>query len=173
MSPDVSAPANDTIAERNGRLAAHELAHLESRSTLLVHIEPAAIALGREEHTVVARDRLGEVRIELDHRPTALELRRAEILEPMLRALHAMQHALRSVGKGHHGVLHGRRKRAGDDGVAREEAGKGVWVRSLPDHAGVAGGEAEETHERVRRADYAGSRGRRADDARGGRDIHA
>src|SRR5262245_41278790 len=42
-----------------------------------------------------------------------------------------------------------------------------------PDDAGVAGGEAVDTHERVRRTDHAGSRGRRADDACDGRDIHA
>src|SRR6516162_2884083 len=55
---NVLAPSNDAVAKGDARLAAHEFAHLEARSTLAVHEEPAP----------------------------APELRRAEILEPVLRA---------------------------------------------------------------------------------------
>src|SRR5262245_56121962 len=59
----------------------------------------AAIALGREEHLIIAAlDHLGEVRIELDHRAPALEFCRAEILEPMLRL--SMQWSTRCVPSG-------------------------------------------------------------------------
>jgi hypothetical protein len=69
--------------------------------------------------------------------------------------------------------MESRRERAGDDRVAREKTRKGVWVGGLPDDAGVGAGEAVDAHERIRRTDHAGSRGRRADNARGGRDVHA
>src|SRR5262249_20744650 len=44
-----------------------------------------------EEYAVVTRDHLGEVCIELYQRLPAPELRRAEILEPVFRALHAIE----------------------------------------------------------------------------------
>jgi hypothetical protein len=66
MTPDVLAPAHDTIRERDARLATHELAHLEAHGALATHIESAAIALRREEYLIVAAlDHLGEVFIEL------------------------------------------------------------------------------------------------------------
>jgi hypothetical protein len=100
VTGDVLAPADDAIGKRNARRAAGKLAHLEARAALAAHVEPATIAARREEDVIVAAlDHLGEVGIELDGRAPARELARAEILEPMLRALHAMQHALRSVGK--------------------------------------------------------------------------
>src|SRR5262249_17492203 len=114
VTPDVLAPAHDTVGERDARLATHKLAHLEAGGAL-ADVEPAAITLGREEYLIVAAlDHLGEVGVELYDRPPALELRRAEILEPRLRALHAMEHALRAVGERHRGVLHGRRENAVD-----------------------------------------------------------
>jgi len=38
MTRDISAPADDSIGERDGRFAAHKLAHLEAHSSLAVHI---------------------------------------------------------------------------------------------------------------------------------------
>jgi hypothetical protein len=69
---------------------------------IALYIKAAAVALGSEEHAVVTGpDRLGEVGVELDHGTAALEPRRAEILEPVLRTLHAMHQAIRAVGKVH------------------------------------------------------------------------
>src|SRR5262249_13163301 len=93
--------------------------------------KPLAIALRREEHAIVATgDHLGEVPVEPDNRAPALQPRRAEILEPMLRALHAIEHALRSVRERHRGGFRAARHRevAEDDDVAREVAGKGIWI---------------------------------------------
>ena len=60
--------------------AACELVHLEGAGALAVHVEPAAIALGRDKHAIVAAlDHFGEVCVELDHDSPTLELRRAEI----------------------------------------------------------------------------------------------
>src|SRR5262249_27600947 len=93
VTADVLAAPDDAIGERDARLAAHELADLEARA-LATDREPAAITLGREEHLIVATlDHFAEVGVELDHRTAALEPRRAEILGPVLRALHAMKHA--------------------------------------------------------------------------------
>src|SRR5262249_40939040 len=92
VRPDVLAPADDTIGECDVPLAAGKLAHLEARRTFALHVKPAAVALGSEEHAIVAAlDHFGEVGIELDHRAPSLELRGAEILEPQLRALHAIE----------------------------------------------------------------------------------
>src|SRR5215469_17646088 len=99
MSVDVLAPADDAIGKRNARFPTHELAHLEVRTALASDVEPAAIALGREEHSIVPLDHLGEVSIELHDCPPARELCRAEILEPMLWALHANEHPLCAVGE--------------------------------------------------------------------------
>src|SRR5262245_27179845 len=44
---NVLAPANDAVGKGDARLAAHELAHLEGRSALAAHEEPAAITLRR------------------------------------------------------------------------------------------------------------------------------
>src|SRR5262249_5186290 len=86
--PDVLSPAD----ECDVRLAAGKLAHLEARRAFALHVKPAAVALGSEEHAIVAAlDHFGEVGIELDHRAPSLELRGAEILEPQLRALHAIE----------------------------------------------------------------------------------
>src|SRR5262249_31816009 len=82
-----------------------QLAHLELGGGLAPHEEPAAITLGCEEHTIVARDHHGEARIELYHGTSALELRGAEILEPELRALHAIEQPPRAVGEWHRGAF--------------------------------------------------------------------
>src|SRR5215471_17452898 len=114
--PDVLAPADDPIGERDIGRAARKLAYLEARGALAANIEPAAFALTRDENAIVA----------------ALELRRAEILEPKLRAFHAIERALRSVGKRHRGALRAvHREVAGDDDVALEKAGEGIWVGGL------------------------------------------
>jgi hypothetical protein len=53
-----------------------------------------------KEHAIVAAlDHFAEVGVELDDGAPALELRRAAIFKPMLRALHAMEHALGAIGK--------------------------------------------------------------------------
>src|SRR5262249_3256944 len=134
-----------------------------------------AVALGSEEHAIVAAlDHFGEVGIELDHRAPSLELRGAEILEPQLRALHAIERALRAVRKRHRRALCAHHRQiAGNDHVALEKAGKGVWVGGFTDDACVAAGETVDAHERVRRADQAGALAGGADDAGDGRDIHA
>src|SRR5215472_10905444 len=95
---------------------------IEARGALAANIEPAAFALTRDENAIVAAlDHFGEVGVDLDHRAPALELRRAEILEPKLRAFHAIERALRSVGKRHRGALRAvHREVAGDDDVALE-----------------------------------------------------
>src|SRR5262245_44668123 len=79
------------------------LAHLKARGTFAAHVETAAIAFGREEHLIVAaRDHFGEIRIELHEGAPALEVRRAEILEPEVRTLHAIERAMGPVGERHH-----------------------------------------------------------------------
>jgi hypothetical protein len=86
-SRNVLAPADDAIGERNARFTTLGLAHLEARGALAAYMEPAAIALRGGEYTIVAAlDHFSEVRIELDHRAPALELRCAEILEPEIWA---------------------------------------------------------------------------------------
>jgi hypothetical protein len=68
VSPDVLAPADDAIGERDVRLSAPELAHLEPRSAPVADIKAAAIAFGRDEHAIVAAlDHFGEVGVEGDH----------------------------------------------------------------------------------------------------------
>jgi hypothetical protein len=66
-----------------------------------------------------------------------IELPRAEILEPVLRAFHAVEHALRAIGKWYHGVLYIGRQFAVDKHIAFEESSKGVRVNvCLQFHAG-------------------------------------
>ena len=90
MTRDVPAPADDAIGERDARFSATELAHLEARGGLAAHIEAAAVALGRDEHVIAGRlDHFREIAIELHRRASVLEPRRAEVLELVLRALHA------------------------------------------------------------------------------------
>jgi len=106
VTPDVLAPADDAVGKRDTRRAAHELAHLEVRSTLATHIESAAIALRREEYLIVAAlDHLGEVFIELHDHAAAFELRRTEVLEPNLRAFHAIEGTVRAIGERHRTAL--------------------------------------------------------------------
>src|SRR5262249_21423108 len=163
VTPDVLAPAHDTVGERDARLATHKLAHFEAGGAL-ADVEPAAITFGREEYLIVAAlDHLGEVGVEPDNRAPALELGGAEILDPMPRALHAMEHALRAVGERHRGVLHGRRENAVDVDVAIEDAGKGCGVAGLAVDADEVGGEAVDAVAPVRRADHAVLRTRAAD----------
>src|SRR4029450_10035808 len=95
MAGDVATPADDPVGERDARSSAAELAHFEARGRLGAHIEAAAVAFGRDEHTIVARlDHLGEIAIELDRRASVPEPRRAEILEPVLGTFHAMEDTL-------------------------------------------------------------------------------
>src|SRR6516164_7697526 len=172
VSPDVFAQTDDTIGERDARRAAHELAHLEARGAL-ADVEPATITLGREEYLIIAAlDHLGEVGIELDHRAPALELRCAKVLEPMLGALHAMEHALGAIGKGHDGTLdfgrHGsvlQGQVAGDQHVAPEYPRK---VGALAVDADVVG-KAEHSCGPVRCTDHASLRVRSAEHAGDGR----
>ena len=122
MTRDVSASADDAIGQCDARFSAGELAHLEAGARLAAHIEAAAVALGRDEHVIAGGpDRLREIAIELHCRASVPELRHAEVLEPVLRALHAVEHALRAVWERHHGVLHIRRERAIDDDVTGEK----------------------------------------------------
>src|SRR6516165_2962038 len=117
---DVLPAPDDAIGERNARLAAGKLAHLELAAALALYIKAAAVALGSEEHAVVTGlDRLSEVGVELDHGTAALELRRAKILEPMLRALHAMKQPMRAIGERHDCVLGPCLYRASDQGRNR------------------------------------------------------
>src|SRR5262245_5969572 len=121
MSGDVAPPADDPIGERDARFPAAELAHLEARGRLGADVEAAAVAFGRDEHSVRARlDRLGEIAIELDRRASVPEPRRAEVLEPVLGAFHAMENALGAVRKRYHAVLHGCGQSADDINVAVE-----------------------------------------------------
>src|SRR5215204_3060741 len=93
---DVLAPADNPIGERDARVTTLGLAHLEARRRLASDIEASAVPLRRDEHVIAAAlNGLGEIAIELDRCAPVFELRRAEILEPVLRALHAMEHALR------------------------------------------------------------------------------
>src|SRR5262245_46767670 len=159
VSFDVLAPADDPIGERDVRLAAHELAHLETGSGLAPHEEPAAITLGCEEHAIIARDHRGEVRIELDHGTPALELRRAEILEPELRALHAVEQSPRAVGEWHRGALRaGDRECAVDEDVAQESSGIGGGIGRLAEDSGGVVGKPVHPELRLRCADHAGLR---------------
>src|SRR5215470_3144300 len=166
---DVPAPADDAIGERHVRHAALQLAHLEPTAPLALYIKAAAVALGSEEHAVVAGfDRLGEVRIELDHGTSALEPCPAEILEPVLRALHAMHQPMRAVGERHDRVLGASEDLAGDEEVAPEVAGVGVradgagltinayHVLGVARDAGLVDGRAEHAEVLARSAHDAG-----------------
>ena len=85
MSLDVLALGDDAIAEGDIAGAALEFAHLEARAALAPHIEPLAVALRREEHTILVElHHLGEIGIELHRGAAARETSGAEILEPML-----------------------------------------------------------------------------------------
>jgi len=108
----------------------------------------------------VPLDHFGEVGIDLDHRAPALELRRAEILKPMVGAFHAIEHPFRSIGERHHGGLDVRRDRrrreqAVDGDLAVEDASKSCGVIGLGDDAGTVGGEADEAYSRVRCPNHA------------------
>ena len=145
VSPDVLAPADDAVGERTFDFRPSSRTS-KLAALLFADIKPAAIAFRRDEHVIVAAlITLAKSGVEPDDGAPVLELRRAEILEPMLRALDAMQHALRTVGNATMAFFTAGRERADDDGVARKEAGERVWVGSLADHAGVTGGEAEDT----------------------------
>src|SRR5262249_32970823 len=138
------------------RLAAGEFMHLEAVSVLAAHIKPVAIPLGRDKHAIVtALDDFGEVRIKLYHRATARELRAAEILEPMLWTLHAMEYTLRSVGERHHSVLRVRGERAKDNDVALEVTGPALGVAHSADDAGVIARITEDACVVVRCANHA------------------
>src|SRR5215470_3702787 len=70
VSLDVLALGDDAIAKRDIARAALQFAHLEARAAL-PHIEPLAVALRREEHTILVElHHLGEIGIEL-HRGAA------------------------------------------------------------------------------------------------------
>src|SRR5215471_12928107 len=75
-----------------------------------------------------------------------------------------MEHARAAVGEWHHGVLHGRRQRAGDLDVAREKAGERRRIGALAEDADVVG-KADHSYGPVRCTDHAICRIRRAADA--------
>src|SRR5262249_28375631 len=78
--------------------------------------------------------------VELDCGASGVELRRTKILEPKLRALHAIERALRTVGKRHGGALRAvHREIAGHEDIAQESASKGDVVSGLADDADVVG----------------------------------
>src|SRR5262249_8552919 len=139
LSLDVLASCDDAIGERDIAGAALQFAHLEPRGGLVAHTKPAAIVRGRDEHVIfLSSHHLGEIGIELHDGATALELRRTKILEPKLRALHAIEQALRTVGKRHGGALRAaHREIAGHDDIAQESASKGDVVSGLADDADV------------------------------------
>src|SRR5262249_49485071 len=122
-----------------------------------------AITLRREENPIIATlDHFGKVRIELYHRATTHKLRAAEILEPVLRTLHAMEQALGSVRKWHHSVLHTRGEFtrgefAIDLDIAIEHAGKVCGVFRSGDDASVVGGIGVDAYVSVRCANHAKS----------------
>src|SRR5262245_25790969 len=91
-------------------------------------------------------------------RAPALELRRAEILEPEVRALHAIERAMGAVGKRHHRCLGSSHLE-----VADELASKGARRGREPQDTDVIG-KADNTYGRVRRADHAMLSVRCADD---------
>src|SRR5262245_52220787 len=157
-SLDVVASSDDAIGERDIAGAALQFAHLEARGSLVAHINPAAIVRGRDEHVILVwRHHLGEIGIELHDGATALELRRTKILEPKLRALHAIEQALRTVGKRHGGALRAaHREIAGHDDIAQESASKGDVVSGLADDADVVGRKNMNPGTSVRCAEDAG-----------------
>ena len=89
---------------------------------------------------------LGEVCIELYHRATTHELRAAKILEPVIRTLHAMEQALRSIGEWHYRVLGDRIERTIDPDPAIEEAGIRCGVACSTEDAHVIGGIAKDAY---------------------------
>src|SRR5262245_55760258 len=106
MRLNILALADNAVGERDVRPAALQFAYLKARAALAPHTQPAAIASRCQEHVVVAAlDHLREVSIDLHDGTAALELRRAEILKPVLRALHTMKHPLAAVGERHHPVF--------------------------------------------------------------------
>jgi len=93
-----------------------------------------AITLWRDEYAIVtALDHFGEVRIELHECATARELGTAEILEPDLRTLHAIERASRSVGKWHHSALQTHRLEIADNAdVAKKATRNGAGLLVMP-----------------------------------------
>src|SRR6516162_3001932 len=161
MALDVPPPADDAIGERHVRRAALQLAHLEPVAALALYIKAAAVALGSKKHAIVAGpDGFGEVGVELDHGTAALELRRAEILEPELRALHAIERAMSAVGKRHRGTL-----RAHDEEIAPEEASVATGDSGLTINTYCALGVARDAGLFSGRAEHTDVLGRGAHDA--------
>src|SRR5262249_31007008 len=104
----------------------------------------ATIALGREEHLVVrAFNHLQEVGIEGYDRTTAHELGGAEVFEPQLRTLHAIERAMGAVGERHHCRLCSSHLE-----IADELASNGTRGGNEPYHADVVG-KSDDTYGRI------------------------
>src|SRR5262245_12080405 len=161
LSLDVLASRDDAIGERDIAGAALQFAHLEPPGGLVAHTKPAAIVRGRDEHVIfLSSHHFGEIGIEFHDRATGLELRRTKILEPKLRALHAIERALRTVGKRHGGALRAvHREIAGHQDIAQESASKGDVASGLADDADVVGRKSMNPGTCVRGADDAGLAG--------------
>src|SRR5262249_58227540 len=88
---DVLAPPDDAIGERDVRSPALQFAHLEAGAAPAPDIEAAAVAFGGEEHVIAGGfDHFRKIAIELHRRASVLKLRHAEVLQPTLLALHAI-----------------------------------------------------------------------------------
>src|SRR5262245_587963 len=98
-------------------------------------------------------------------RTPALELRRAEILEQVLRALHAMEHALRAVGERHDRILDAGVDPPANEEVAPEEASVAVGGSGLAINAYRALGEARDARLDGGRTEHADVLARSAHDA--------
>src|SRR5215831_7408275 len=126
MSLDVLALGDDAIAEGDITGAALQFVHLKARAAP-PHIESLAFALRCEEHAIAVQlHYLGEINIELHRRAVAREARGAEILEPMLGTLHAMEQARRAVGERHDRILDVCKYLTLDDDIAKKDTGVGV-----------------------------------------------
>jgi hypothetical protein len=145
VSLNVLTQPNDAIREGDIRLASPKLAYLEARARLAACVETVAIAPWCEEHMIAAFDDLGEVGIDFHHRASGLELPRAKILEPVLRALHTMEQSMAAAGEWDDAVLHARRERTVGIDVPFEIACIRCRVAGLTKDANVIG-KAEHTH---------------------------
>src|SRR5262249_58584069 len=105
----------------------------------------------------VKRHHLGEIGVELDCGASGAELRRTKILEPKLRALHAIEQALCTVRERHGGALRTvHREIAGHEDIAQESASKGCVASGLADDTDVVGRKSMNPGTCVRCADDAG-----------------
>ena len=132
----------DAVIEGDTRAPSAQFAHYETSRCCARHVEAMTVALGSQENVVVGCgvNRLEEFRLKRDVRDTCLQLPCAEILEPVLRALHGVERYLAPIRQLYPSrLLPGNGNVAGDVEVAARvnaedlcEAGTGIAPKMSP-----------------------------------------